>query len=343
MPYRTSILACMLAAAPLYADMFPVGKYSAKIVPEQATTLSFSGRGEVTDTVRTDSKRVEKDTVIGIINKVKTEEDREDMELQLVRERLTKRDEIRKLQAQRKQLQFFLKLSPNERVYAKDAKSNLDVEPTPEALKDVDERIDLLQKELSTIERRKRKEFDAKHEKDTLRMPFTGRLQYHVTLPENPEEPYMFIPSATGTPFASVCDDSAFYITLSVSNPALTFLPEERFSVYLDLPDGKRITGVYDHHRVEKTAVSDMLTYYFKVAAEDHDTVFNLIGTSLKATLVYSVEEDVERVPKMQLLTHPEAKNCEDWKQLVSAVYPGSHVVLITDHDLLISKKKQAE
>lgn len=341
---RASILVALLACTPLHAEIVTIGKYQAKILPEQASQLTFPTQGIVTNLARTDTKRLEKDTIIGILDKDKTEEAREDMELQLARERMTKRDEIRKLELQRKQLNFYLKLPPAERVYAQDIKSSLDEEYlSPNALKDIDERIDLLRREMSTMERRKRNEFNAKYEKNTLRMPFTGRLQYNVPLPEDPEAPLDYTTNVTGQPFATVCDDSAFYITISISNTDLILLPEERFSVYIELPTGRRLTGTYAYRRVERGANSDMLAYFFKIDPSEHDTAFNMLGSNAIATLVYSAEEGVERIPKIQLLAHPSATECEDWKQLVSIAYPDYVIVIVTERDILIRKKTQSE
>lgn len=336
---RTIVLLAALAACPLGAEVITVGKYPAKIVPEQVASLNFPNKGEVTDLMYNTSERLQKDTVIGILEKKKTAEAREDMELQLTRERLTKNDEIRKLQGQREKLKFYLSLSPAERAYASDLKPDGDEKISPSALKDIDERIGLIRKELRTLERRKRAEFEAKYEANTLRMPFTGRLQYHVTLPEQ-GEPLLLTQNETLRSFATVCDDSAFYITLNISNTDLTLLPEERFSANVELPGGRVLTGVFSHRRVEKSGSNgDMLVYFFKIPEELHPHAFNMLGSNAMATLLYSAEEGMMRVPKMQLLAHPSAPECESWKQLVSEVYPGYVIVVITERDILIRKK----
>ena len=338
-PLRTIALLAALAASPLGAEVVSVGKYPAKIVPEQVATLNFQGKGTVTDLLRDASGRIEKDTVVGILEKQKTAEAREDMELQIARERLSKRDEIRKLEVQREKLRFYLKLTPAERAYAKDLRPEGDGNVSPTAMKDIDERIDLLKRELSTMERRKRAEFEAKHEPNTLRMPFTGRIQYNVILPENPDEPLDYTQGAAIRSFATVCDDSAFYITLNISSSDLTLLPEERFSAYVELPGGRRLSGTYAFRRVEASGSSgDMLVYFFRLPPEDHEMAFNMMGSNASAVLLYSAEEGVERVPKIKLLAHPAAPDCEDWKQLVSIAYPGYVIVVVTERDILIRK-----
>lgn len=336
---RSFALLAALVACPLQAEVVFVGKYPAKIVPEQVATLNFTTKGEVTDLVYNTTDRIEKDTVIGVMEKKKTIEAREDMELQLSRERLTKNDEIRKLESQREKLRFYLSLSPSERTFAKDIKPEGDEKVSASALKDIDERVALLRQELRTLERRKRAEFEIKYDANTLRMPFTGRLQYHVTLPEE-GTPLLITQTEVLRSFATVCDDSAFYITLNVSNTDLALLPPEQFSANVELPDGKVLAGVFSHRRVEKAGSNgDMLVYFFKLSEEDHPSAFKMLGSNAMANLLYTPEEGVERVSKIQLLSHPSAPECENWKQLVSIAYPGYVIVVVTERDILIRKQ----
>ena len=340
MAYRSVMTLCagLALAGQLRAELVTIGKMPAKIVPEQVAQLSFQGKGLVSDIVPDTSHRLEKGTVVGIMDKEKMVEAQEDMELQITRDRLTRRDEVRKLKLQRKKLSFYLNLTPAERKYAKD------MQPEDEgeiSLEEIDERIALLQRELNTMERRKRAEFDSKHEQNTLRMPFTGRLQYHFPMPEEPDKPFEYAQGGL-RPFASVCDDSAFYITVNINDTDLSLLPEDRFSAYINMPSGKQLRGSYAFRRVEKNnGGSDMLVYFFKLPQEDHETAYNMLGSNANAVLLYSAEEDVKAIPKIRLLTHPAAPECEDWRQLVDKAYPGHVVVIITERDVLIRQQKQ--
>lgn len=318
----------------LRAELVTIGKMPAKIVPEQVTQLSFQSKGMVSDIVPDTSQRLEKGVVVGIMDKDKMDEALEDMELQITRDRFTKRDEVRKLKLQRKKLGFYLNLSPEERKYAKDMQQEDDT-----TVEEIDERIDLIQKELSTMERRKRAEFEAKHEQNTLRMPFAGRLQYHFPMPEDPSKPFEYAQGGL-RPFASVCDDSAFYITLNINDTDLSLLPEERFSAFISMPSGKQLRAPFAFRRVEKSnGGGDMLVYFFKLSPEDHETAYNMLGSNATATLLYSAEEGVSVIPKLRLLAHPAAPECEDWKELVAKAYPGHVVVIVTEREVLIRKQ----
>ncbi len=208
------------AVLPLAAEPVDLGQYAAKIVPEQVAVINLPERGTVTDRAADDS-HLKKGDVIAILNKEETAQEEEELELGIRRERLNNRDEIRKLEQQRKRIRFYLDLSKEERKYATDLVDETGEEPTEEGLRDVNDRIDLLKRELESLERRKRSEFSRKHDQLTLRMPFDGRLQYNVSLPEDPAAPY----EHTGTnvqSFATVCDDSAFYITVSINSAELS-------------------------------------------------------------------------------------------------------------------------
>ena len=329
------LLLASLLALPLSAESVPVGTYPAKVVPEQVAVLNLPERGVITN-LADETSRLHRGDVIAILNKERTEEEREDMELQIARERLNKKDEMRKLQAQRRKIAFYLSLSEGEKKYATDFRQE-DTPSTPESLADIDERLELLQRELDTMERRKRSEFQHKHEADTLKMPFDGRLQYNITLPEDRTKPFELTGLVQN--FATVCDDSAFYVTLHISQSELTQLPAENFSVEVSLPEGKKLEGVYAFRRVERAASgSDMLVYFFRLPAEDHETAYSMMGSNTRATLRYEAGEGVELVSKAALLTHPGASDCENWEQLVQLVYPGARMVIQAERYILLSK-----
>ncbi len=325
----------LLAAAPsLIAEPVLVGKYAAKVVPEQLSLLSFHEGGEVTDLVP--EGKVAAGTVVAVLNKRLTQEAREDMEFRLAKDRLSCRDELRKLQQQRENLLFYLNLSEGERRYAADSLPE-GTKPGPESLRDIDERIALTQRELDTMERRRRSEFEREHERFTLRVPFNGRLQYNISLPEDRSAPFELTNLVQN--FATACDDSAFYVTLAVSGSDISLLPEKRFSVRVALPEGRELVGSYARRRVERASHGgDMLVFFFRLPAEDADTAFNMLGSSTTASLYYEAEGAVERISKAELATHPAAGECESWAELVARVYPGAVIVLVADRDIVIRR-----
>ncbi len=326
-------LLSLLTACPLVASPVLVGKFPAKIVPEQLNVLTLPEHGTVTDLIA--EGHVTAGTVIAILNKERTQQEREDMEFSIAKERITTRDELRKLLQQREKLLFYLNLSADERKFAADTVSSDGSIPTAESLADIDERISLTRRELSTMEKRKRDEFERSHEKMTLRMPYTGRLQYNVTLPEDKTQPF----EITGMvqTFATVCDDSSYYVTIIISRSDMSLLPEKKFSVRVPLPENRELVGTYAFRRVERASNgADALVYFFRLPKEDSETAFGMLGSNTTATLYFDVDDEVERVSKAQLAAHPVAGECESWEELVARVYPGAVVVIVADRDIVI-------
>lgn len=333
---------CTLASAALLISLLPrlhaepvqVATLPAKIVPEQATTISVENG--IISRLADATQRLEAGAIIAVINEERTAQEEEELQLKMAREKMRLRDELRKLEVQRSKVQFFLNLSPRERRYAGNMGPE-DMPPTPESLRDIDERADLIKREMESAPRLMRQEFDRSHAKLTVRMPFAGRLQYHFTLPRDTTKPFEYHHLA-GRLFASVCDDSAFYITINLSNAELTQLPGENFSVSIALPEGKVLTGAFSHRRVEQSnsGNADMLVYYFRVPEADKETAYSMLGSNAKARLVYDAGDNVQYVSKLELIAHPEAAECENWEQLVARLYPRHHLILIGERNIII-------
>lgn len=333
---RAPLLTAALAALcpMLWAEPVQVATLPAKIVPNQATTLNLEHG--IVSRLADASKRVEVGSIIAIVHEERTAQEREELELKLAREEMRLRDELRKLEAQRAKVQFYLSLTVRERQFAKNMGTD-DLPPTPESLRDIDERIALLKREQVTSPRLMKQEFERNHAKLTLKMPFTGRLQYNFPLPDDPTQPFEYM-GLPGRPFASVCDDSVFYVTISLSKAELTQLPPENFSVSVALPEGKTLTGTYSHRQVEQGSASqgDILVYFFRMDEKDKDTAYSMLGSRAKARLVYDAGENVQYVSKMELIAHPDASLCENWEQLIERLYPGHHIILVGERNIII-------
>ncbi len=326
-----------LLFAPLAAEPVAIGTYPAKVVPEQLSVFPLPDKGEITD-IADSSQRLEKGTIVAIVNKEDTEHAREELELQIIKERIAQRDELRKLRSQREKLLFYLRLSEDERKYSTETFEG-GREPDEESLHDIDERIELGERQLNTLERRRRAEFARKHDRLTLRMPFRGRLQYNVTLPEDTSVPFE-LPGTVQT-FATACDDSNFYITLPITQGDLTLLPVDKFSARVQLPEGKSLEGSYAFRRVERApSGGDMLVYFFRLPAEDAEKAFSMLGSNIKAQLLYEVEGEVQRITKVSLATHPEAARCQSWAELVALAHPGAVVVIVAEDDVVIRRPR---
>ncbi len=311
-----------------------LGKYGAEIVPEQARSISLPEQGVVTHLV--DAKeRVVKDTVIARVNADQIALKEQETEIAILRDRVSKNDEIRKLEKQKAELQFYASLPKEQRKYQ--TKPG-DVEPTAEALADLEERIDLARRELKAGEERKRMDFQKMLDSYIVKMPFDGRLQYHFTMPEDPSLP---VELEMGAPFITVCNDAAFYISLPISQTEVTQLPGERLSVEIALPEGKILRGSYARRRVEQSGggKGTTLVYYFRIPREDDDLAYSMLGSSPMARLFYHGGEDVSLVSKRELGLDPRAKDANEWAELAAEVYPDWQVVVVAEDSVVLRKK----
>lgn len=66
------------------------------------------------------------------------------------------------------------------------------------------------------VEDKPRLEFRKKEEKYILRMPFDGKLQYQFSFPRD-DSTSLYLDAASS--IATVCDDSAYYITIPLPIP----------------------------------------------------------------------------------------------------------------------------
>ena len=336
MNHRCFPLAALLAvcAPVLNAEPVQVAMLPAKIVPEQAATLHLENG--VVSHLADASQRQPAGAVVAVLNEERTAQEREELELKIARESMRLRDELRKLEVQRQKVQFYLNLSPRERRYAKGMGAD-DLPPTPESLRDIDERISLLKREQESSPRLMKQDFERNHAKLTLKMPFAGRLQYNFPVPEDLSRPFEYV-SLPGRQFAAVCDDSAFYITVALTRPELINLPEENFSVSVSLPEGKQLCGTFAYRKLEQNTGGrgDMLVYYFKVPEADRETAFNLLGSNAQARLDFEAGAHAQKVSKLELVARPDAAECENWEQLVQRLYPDHVLILVGERNIII-------
>ena len=321
---------------------FYVGQYRTKITPEKARVFVMPAHGVVTDLVPP-GQRVKKGTVIARVNKEELELERKTMEVEILKERVAKQDEIQKLQKDRREVLFVSSLTREERAFFD--KSSQDVAKTnnpEEVLKSIDDKIELAKKQIELVDAQKRAEFAKKEESFIVTMPFDGRLQYQFQRNEVDEQEGVFIEN--GKDIAAVCDDSAFYLTIIVSNPEIANIPSSQLKLSLELTNSQIIDGFFSHKRVEKNQGGgggnmDMLVFYFKVDPSAHDVLYSMLGANCIAKLYFHADDQIKVLSKMELAKMPEASQAVHWQELVENVAPGYELILIGETQLFARKK----
>ncbi len=306
--------------------------FRAKIAPERIRVYLMPSDGEVANWLP-DPGRVKKDTIIATVNEEEVELERKELEVKLLKERIAKEEELLKLERQRDEVKFYASLSKEERKYAGEAPNGGE-----KALKSIEDKIKLINKELEMHGEKPRLDFRKKEEKYILRMPFDGRLQYQFSFPQD-DSVTTYLDS--GTPIATVCDDSAYYITIAIADPDLTNLPPETLSLRVQLGDGTALNGVFAFKRVEKNGSTggDLLAYFFRLPKEQHDKAHDIIGSNCMARLYYTPRGEVVFLNKMKLASTPEGSKCSTWQELLSILYPDWELVVNGETELIVRKK----
>ncbi|QAA68146.1 hypothetical protein C1O62_02200 [Akkermansia muciniphila] len=208
--------------------------FRAKIVPERLRSFVMPADGIVSNWIPADG-RVQKDTIIATVNEDEIELERKELEVKILKDRIAKEEELSKLEKQLEEIEFYSSLTRVERQYA-----SKQAEGGERAIRALKDKIELSKKELSLVEDKPRLDFRKKEEKYILRMPFDGKLQYQFSIPpDNSVALYM----DAASPIATVCDDSSYYLTISISDPDLTNLPPESLSLSVPLGDGSALKG----------------------------------------------------------------------------------------------------
>ncbi|MDH3069619.1 hypothetical protein QET40_10920 [Akkermansia sp. N21169] len=319
-------------------EWFYVGQYRTKIAPERARVFMMPAQGVVTDLVASD-KRIAKGTIIARVNKEDLELDRKTMEMEILKERVARKDEIQKLRKEREEIEFISSLPRKERQFYDQSGKN--VNSSKEVLKTIDEKIELAQRQIELLDSQKRAEFAKKEESYVVKMPYDGRLQYQFQKNDSSDQEGAFL--ETGKEIAAVCDDSAFYLTVVISNPEIANIPSDKLKLSLEVNNSCVIDGHFSHKRVEKNQSGggnmDMLVFYFKVDPKDHDILYSMLGANCVAKLYFKVDDDIRVFGKMDLARLPLASAAIDWQEIIKQVAPDYELILIGETQLFARKK----
>lgn len=306
--------------------------FRAKIVPERLRSFVMPADGIVSNWIPADG-RVQKDTIIATVNEDEIELERKELEVKILKDRIAREEELSKLEKQLEEIEFYSSLTREERQYA-----SKQAEGGERAIRALKDKIELSKKELSLVEDKPRLDFRKKEEKYILRMPFDGKLQYQFSIPpDNSVALYM----DAASPIATVCDDSSYYLTISVSDPDLTNLPPESLSLSVPLGDGSALKGVFAFKRVEKniSGGGELLAYFFRLPRQEHERAHSMLGSNCTARLYYMPQGEVFHLNKVRLASLPEGKKCSSWQELLEKVHPELELVVNGETELIVRKK----
>ncbi|MFR4222919.1 MAG: hypothetical protein ACLT38_04165 [Akkermansia sp.] len=123
-----------------------------------------------------------------------------------------------------------------------------------------------------------------------------------------------------------MCDDSSYYLTISISDPDLTNLPPESLSLSVPLGDGSALKGVFAFKRVEKNVSGggELLAYFFRLPRQKCTRPFDA-GFQLHGPSLLHAAGRVFHLNKVRLASLPEGKNVRPGRNfLKKCIGPGA-------------------
>ncbi len=331
-----NILLCFClvsSAAQAQRDVY-VSRHAVKVLPARILSIPAPESGEIR--IHSFGKgRVAEGTLLAVLNEELLNMDERELGLTLRQQRIERDKALYKLQKQKEELEFLRKLPEARREFAQERmKTRVD----EQMLVAIDEEIELLHERYRLSENKAQQVFDKRREACTLRMPFDGRLQYHISLPG---EEGGSVPVAASTPVVTVVDDSAIYVAMLATDPVWSRLEHGRLHLSIDLGGGEKLCARWHHMKVEKGERDEALFYYFLVPEAEKERAFLLIGSNIVAELFYEAEESwlYERKSKLAMEAGPTP--IETWEKLIEALRPGYEVVFIGETHICLRKKDE--
>lgn len=313
-----------------------VAQFRAKVVPARIFTFVMPENGEL-EPLASARERLAAGAPVAFVNREKLREEAQALELRVASEKLMAEKEILALTRRREELEFLVGLTDEEREMIK----KTDAATADErALALLDEEIRIAKEKQAASELRARKEFEAKRELHELKMPFAGRIEWHVARSGNAGEKIRLYSSA---PVATVADDSAYFIAFTMTRADWSRLPAERLRARIDAGGNASLRGVFSHSRIEKKGNAEALVYFFKLPPETAADAEKLLGANCVAKLFYESETPLEILDKAELVCGSDASAFASWEELAAAKYPDRRIVFNGETSLALAPARDAE
>lgn len=296
-----------------------VTRVMAKIVPEQVVAVTAQESGEV-ELCKTGDGRAKAGELLARVNPEELELELDELELQVAQSKLEAENEILQLTRQKEEMDFVTALPEEKRLYVA---QRMEAQADARALALLEQKIELARERMRLSEKKLRATYERKAALRELRMPFDGRVQYHVSIPTEGKRTLV----TAGAPLLTVADDSALYVAVAMQNPALVNLEPERLSVRLMAGGGDGIQATWHHKRVEKDGREEALIYYYKVPEDARARAWTLLGANTVAEIWCRGESDWRYEPKAALAQEAGDRPFESWEELVTALRPGYEIV----------------
>lgn len=317
------------------AEPLFITRLGGKVAPERVVTAAADEAGDIEVCWR-GSGHVEKGTLLARVNPDAHALEEAELELQIAQLKLEADNEVLQLMRQKEEMEFIASLPSQQRPYIS---QRLETPPDERALALLEEKIRLVRERFHLQEQKARETFAKKAALRLIRMPFSGRVQFHLTPPPEGQR----APIAAGAPVLTAADDSSLYIACLLADPALTHLDPSRLSVRLEGGGGETLHAAWSHKRVEKQGQSEALVYYFLVPISQAEHAWNLLGSNIVVELWCQGDEGWLYEEKAALALEAGDKSFETWEELTAALRPGYAIVFSGETHLALRPSNPKE
>lgn len=228
-----------------YAEDRYISRYAAAVVPQQMLTVPLQEPGAV-EFCHKGEERVEKGTLLVRVNARELALEEAELRNQQRQNKATADEQLLKLRRQKEELEFIM-AQPAERRQFMEARFKTQADERALAL--LNEQMAVQEERVHISNEKLQQAFDKKKEAREVRMPFDGRVQYHINPPAG-EERSMTV-AQTG-PLLTAVDDAQLYVAVTPQEAEVVKLPPERLVLKLDLGGGKFLSASWHHKKVEQ-------------------------------------------------------------------------------------------
>lgn len=328
-----AIVFAMLLPTLTAADEYYIARYATAVVPHRVQTMPLTP-GTYIKICHSGNGIIPKGTLLAKINAEDLALAEEEMRHQQRKNNINAEEALLKLRRQKEELEFIM-AQPNERRKFMEARFNTQADRR--ALDLLNEQI-ALQEEATRIANTKlQKSFDKEKASHEIKMPFDGKVQFHITPPANKEEHFLATQSGL---LLSAVDDSHLFMAISPEESSVVNIPAEQLQLKLVDNSGKGIKAEWHHRKIENKGRSEKLIYYFVIGEADKEKAWSLMGANLVAELHYKPAEgeNLQNVHKAELAAEAGNTTYETWAELVAALRPGFEILFIGETHICLRK-----
>lgn len=336
---KTSLMtaSCMLAAGLCSVALggeYYISRYPAAIVPERMVTVPITEPGLIEIHHRGEG-RITKGTLLLKVNAKELALEEAELKNQQRQNTATANEALLQLRRKREEMEFIMAQPAARRQFIE---ARVKAKADKQALDILNEKIAIQEATLRLTNDKLQHAFDKRCETRIIRMPFDGKVQYHIALGDEKEQ----LITQTGALLTAV-DDKALYAAVTPEDAEIINLPVEKLVLQLESGQGKRLRARWHHKKVERRNNKESLVYYFLLEAQDYDTAWGMIGANSIAELHYSDDtgEELLYEPKSKLAEEAGTTSFETWEELVTALRPGYQILFTGETHLCLRKAEQ--